>query len=244
MRTRLLAAAAVVLFSASLAMADEPAECRVPATMQPGEIRLPHLAARLKAGRPVTIVAIGGASTAGAAARLPDRAFPARLQQALAATFPRAAITVINRGVARQTTRQMVARFQRDVIAAHPALVVWETGTVDAVHELPIDDFADAVQNGIDLLKKRAVDIILVDMQFSHRTTAIIEFDSYIETLHRAGALAGIYVFPRFDIMRYWSEQNVFNFDDVRPENRATLAARVYNCIGWRLADAIRRAVR
>jgi len=52
-----------------------------------------------------------------------------------------------------------------------------------------------------------------------------------------------LYVFPRFEMMRYWSEQNVFNFDGVAKAERANLAARVYECIGRKLAEAIRLAL-
>jgi acyl-CoA thioesterase I len=225
------------------AEAAAPDGCPVPVELQQIDVKLPHLAARLRTHRPVTIVAIGGASTAGAAAGAPDLAYPARLQKALAADFPSAAITVLNRGVARQTTQQMVERFPRDVIANAPVLVVWETGTVDAVRGVHLDDFAAALQDGIDLLKKQAVDIILVDMQYSHHTAAVIDFEHYLETLHGVGELDDIYVFPRFAIMRYWSEQNMFNFDGVSADKRARLAARAYDCIARRLADAIQRAV-
>ena len=44
-------------------------------------------------------------------------------------------------------------------------------------------------------------------------------------------------------MMRYWSEQNVFNFDGVAKNERASLAARVYECIGRKLAEAIRLAL-
>jgi len=43
--------------------------------------------------------------------------------------------------------------------------------------------------------------------------------------------------------MRYWSEQNVFNFDGVADGERAKLAARVYDCIGRRMARSIRQAI-
>jgi hypothetical protein len=43
--------------------------------------------------------------------------------------------------------------------------------------------------------------------------------------------------------MRYWSEQNVFNFDGVAKDERASLAASVYECIARNLADAIRLAL-
>jgi len=45
-------------------------------------------------------------------------------------------------------------------------------------------------------------------------------------------------------MMRYWSEQNVFNFDGVAKDERASLAANVYECIAAKLADAIRIALR
>jgi hypothetical protein len=44
-------------------------------------------------------------------------------------------------------------------------------------------------------------------------------------------------------MMRYWSEQNVFNFDGVAKNERASLAASVYECIGSKLAEAIRVAL-
>jgi hypothetical protein len=79
-------------------------------------------------------------------------------------------------------------------------------------------------------------------MQFSRSSTSLINFEAYLKALHRVGDLADVYVFPRFDMMRYWSEQNMFNFDDVAAEDRAKLAARVYDCLGRKLAEIIRRA--
>src|SRR5205823_8246636 len=54
--------------------------------------------------------------------------YPHRLQLALAKFFPDVPITVVNKGVPRQSTRQMVGRFATDVIPEDPILVVWETG--------------------------------------------------------------------------------------------------------------------
>jgi len=150
---------------------------------------------------------------------------------------------VVNKGVPRQTAQQMLDRFPSDVIAEDPILVIWETGTTDAVRGVEIDDFAAALQDGIDQLKTRSIDIILIDMQFSHSTVTVIDFERYLSTLHRVGEVNELYVFPRFEMMRYWSEQSVFNFDGVAKAERATLAANVYECIGRKLAEAIRLAL-
>ena len=75
------------------------------------EALLPGIAEALHAKRPVTIVAIGGAGTAGTAAADPERdSYPHRLQEALRRRHPGMPITVINKGVARQTAQEMVDR--------------------------------------------------------------------------------------------------------------------------------------
>jgi len=235
------AATIALIFGSSTARAEH--DCEVPAEMLQVSVKLPHLAARLRAKEPVNIVAIGGASTTGTAAGSPDLAYPHRLQLALAKFFPDVPITVVNKGVPRQSTRQMVGRFATDVIPEDPILVVWETGISDAVRGIEVDDFTSALQAGIDEVKNRAIDILLMDMQFSRSTATVIDFERYLTALHRVADLNEVYVFPRYEMMRYWSEQNMFNFDEVAADERARLAARVYDCIGRKLAQAIKLAV-
>jgi acyl-CoA thioesterase I len=218
--------------------------CSVPDELMQVDDKLPYLAERLRAGDPVKIVAIGGASTTGLAAGSSDLAYPHRLQEILARWYPSSPITVVNRGVPRQTAQQMLERFPTDVIPEDPVLVIWETGTTDAVRGVGVDDFTAALQSGIDQLKARSIDIMLVDMQFSHSTTAVIDFARYLNAIHRIGDVNDVNVFPRFEMMRYWSEQNVFNFDGVAKDERAGLAAKVYECIAGKLAATIRIAVR
>jgi hypothetical protein len=218
--------------------------CDVPEELMQVDDKLPHLAERLRAEQPVRIIAIGGASTTGLAAGSSDLAYPHRLQEILARGYPSSSITVVNRGVPRQTARQMLERFPTDVIPEDPVLVIWETGTTDAVRGVGVDDFAATLQTGIDVLKAHGIDIMLVDLQFSHSTTTVMDFEQYLNALHRVGDVNDVNVFPRFEMMRYWSEQNVFNFDGVAKDERASLAAKVYECIAGKLAEAIRVALR
>jgi hypothetical protein len=240
---RLAAALAAVATAATAPASGGEVPCDGPAELMRVEVTLPHLSERLSAGNPVKIVAIGGASTTGAAAGSPDLAYPHRLQEILDRWYPNVPISVVNKGVPRQTAQQMLERFPSDVIAEDPVLVIWETGTTDAVRGVEIDDFAAALQNGIEQLKARSIDIVLIDMQFSRSTVTVIDFERYLNTLHQVGDVAEVYVFPRFAMMRYWSEQNVFNFDGVAKEERASLAASVYQCIAGKLAEAIRLAL-
>jgi len=240
----ILAGAAALSLAMPASVRAEGHGCEAPPELQEISLKLPHLAERLRARQPVNIVAIGGASTRGAAAGAADLAYPHRLQVALAALYPDVPINVVNKGVPRQSTQQMVERFPTDVVAEDPILVVWEAGISDAVRGIELDDFAAALQAGIDEVKNRAIDILLVDMQFSRRTSTVIDFEQYLDTIHRIGEVNEAYVFPRFAMMRYWSEQNMFNFDEVAEEERTRLAAKVYDCIGKKLAHAIHTAVR
>jgi hypothetical protein len=232
-----------VIVTPVMALAAEPA-CDVPGELMEVDGKLPHVAESLKSRRPVKIVAIGGASTAGLAAGSADLAYPRRMLQALAQWYPAVSITLLNKSIPHQTAAQMLERFPQDVFADDPVLVIWETGTTDAVRGVDVDAFAATLQSGIDAAAARGIDLILVDMQFSHKTEAIIDLESYLDAMHQVGDVKGVYVFPRFAMMRYWSDQEIFDLDGVPAGARTVLAKNVYRCLGQKLADAIRVALK
>jgi acyl-CoA thioesterase-1 len=243
MRSVLLLAA--VLVAPHNAPARAAADCGVPAELIEDEPRLPGLAERLRQKNPVTIVAIGGAATAGTAAgNAADNAYPHRLEAALRHRHPGVPITVINKGVSRQTTKQMVDRFARDVYALAPTLVIWETGTFDAAEGVEVEVFASAIEAGLADLHDHQVDTMLMNMQYSRTTASVINFEPYLDAMQHTADVADVYLFRRFEMMKYWSENGVFDFANVPPEGRVPLAAAVYECIAERLADAIEYAVK
>ena len=243
MRRRVAAPAirlAGLLFAAAIApAAAAPADCRVPAELARVEAKLSGLRARVAAGGPLTIIAIGDASTAGVKVGGAELAYPQWLQEALARAWPGRPVTVVNKGVAHQSTEEMLARFGPDVIAAHPALAIWETGIVDAVQNTDTEDFAAALQRGIDMLHRRGIDVVLMDMQFSRKATALVDFGRYLDAIHQVGEVNGVYVFPRYAMMRYWNEEHMFDLDARSQKEEAAVAAAVYRCVGHRLAAAI-----
>src|SRR5258708_35757413 len=81
---------------------------------------------QLTHGRSLKIVAIGSSSTEGAGASSPGSAHPARLEALLNARFAGVAIRVLNRGIGGEEEADMLARFDRAVIAEKPDLVLWQ----------------------------------------------------------------------------------------------------------------------
>jgi acyl-CoA thioesterase-1 len=245
MTRSLLIVAGVLTLTLSAGAAPGRPDCAAPQEIIEDDPLLPLLSQSLRDKRPVTIVVIGGATTAGIASGNPERdSYPRRLEEALRRRHPGGAITVLNKGVSRETTQEMVDRFPRDVYPAQPALVIWETGTFDAARNVDVDVFATALQTGLADLHEHKVDIMLVNMQYSRSTASVINFEPYLAAMQHRADVEDVYLFRRFELMKHWSENGVFQFEDVPRNRRAELAAEVYDCIGERLADAIEHALR
>lgn len=231
-----------------LALAARPGiaddQCAVPAEIA-GEVRpLSRVQAAIVQRQPLTILALGGASTGGTAAGAPELAYPARLQAFLGQRFPNAPIEVINAGRARETTRLMVERLQGLLIAHRPQLVIWETGTADAVRRVDPGEFEQALQAGITLARARSADVILMDFQYGRGASALIDFEPYIERLEWAATMKEVALFRRHDMMRFWSDSGLLDLTERQGDKQRKMAAVLYDCIARRADQLIARAVR
>jgi lysophospholipase L1-like esterase len=92
------------------------------------------------------IVAFGDSITAAAQMQADSLRWPVLLQAALRVGFPRLQAAVLNAGVGGNTSREGLARMDRDVIAAGPGCVLVEFGGNDATPEparrVPLEEFA------------------------------------------------------------------------------------------------------
>ena len=233
----------LAIFPAAAAAPLAP-DCSVPSELVEDDPRLPELAEHLRQKHPITIVVIGGASTAGmASGNAAEYAYPERLQAALKRLYPNVPVTVLNNGIARQTTQEMVDRFPRDVYALSPTLVIWETGTFDAARGIDVDVFAAALESGLAELREHKLETMLINMQYSRNTASVINFMPYLEAMQHIADVDGVYLFRRFEMMKYWAENGIFSLGEVPAERRTELARQVYQCLADRLADAIAYAI-
>jgi acyl-CoA thioesterase I len=127
--------------------------CVAPLGFARFDIPLKRVAERISARQPVTIVAIGSSSTFGTGASSPVMSYPSQLAVELRALLPRTSITVINRGVNGETAEEMLARFDRDVLAAHPDLVLWQVGSNAVLLGRPIAPTGLLIAEGLRRLK-------------------------------------------------------------------------------------------
>jgi len=220
-----------------LAFAEQ--ECTVPERFYTFEPALTKTPRALASGRQIVIGALGGASSLGVAAGGVEMAWPARLGAVLTERFPSARPKVVNLAVARQTAKRAVERLDRDVLPLKPTLVIWETGTMEAVRGLDVDEFRETLQTGIDQIRAAGAELVLVNMQFSRATDAMIHFEPYLIAMRELSDVNDVPLFRRHDIMRHWAEYGSLDLRTNDSEKRRQVAVKLYDCIGRAIADFV-----
>jgi acyl-CoA thioesterase I len=216
-----------------------PDACSAPTALAHFDYPLRRTARRLANGDPLTIVAIGSSSTAGAGASSPAASYPSRLAVELRERFPNRDITVLNRGVNGEQTNNMLARFERDVIAEHPQLVIWQVGTNSVLRDQPLRRHAIELHEGIDELKASGADVVLIDPQYAPKVLAKSETDDMVEQIALAAKAESVDLFHRFGIMRGWHETEHLPFDAFVAPDELHMNDWGYACVAKLLASAI-----
>jgi acyl-CoA thioesterase I len=95
--------------------------------------------------------------------------YPEVMRRELARLRPAARIEIINGGRVGETIGGSIARFERDVLAHAPDLVVWQLGTHDVAWGGRADGLKERVVQGVRVLKASGVyvDVILMDLQYA-----------------------------------------------------------------------------
>jgi lysophospholipase L1-like esterase len=101
-------------------------------------------------------VALGSSSTEGAGASGPGATYPARLEAALRAAWPGRLVEVSNAGRSGETSAEMLARLERDVLARRPQLVVWQAGGNEALRGGSVEGFRAVMAEGLARLRRPA----------------------------------------------------------------------------------------
>ena len=239
----LIAAMAVGPPLAVMGAFAEERQCSVPERFYIFEPLLTKTADALASRREVVIVALGGASTMGVAAGGLDFAWPARLASVLAERFPSTRIKMINLAVGRQTAKRGAERLDHDVLPLKPTLVIWETGTMEAVRGTDVEEFRQTVQSGIDKFRAAGAEVVLMNMQFSRATNAVIHFEPYLVAMRQLADVNDVPLFRRHGIMRDWAESGSLDLRVGEGAKGRELAAKLYGCIGRAMADFMTRGI-
>jgi len=200
---------------------------------------LTHTAARLSRGEPLKVVAIGSSSTAGAGASAPSASYPSRLESELRIRFPNVQITVINRGINGERANDMLARFEQDVLAEHPDLVIWQVGSNSVLHDDPIELRTLRIQEGVARAKEIGADIVLMNPQFAPKIITKHDADGMVRLIDTAAKASNVGVFHRFSVMQHWKQADGMEFSAFLSPDELHMNDWSYACIAKLLAGSI-----
>ncbi|KRP94548.1 GDSL family lipase [Bradyrhizobium yuanmingense] len=206
---------------------------------------LPHVASKLAAGQPVVIVAFGSSSTQGFGASSPEFNYPNRLAAQLRRHYPTADISVINAGVGGEDAPEMMKRLQTQVIDRHPDLVIWQVGTNAVLRNLDPGETVKLVEDGINRIQAAGgTDIVLVDPQYSPAVNQRKESaGKMIKLLGNVAELRKVGIFPRFEVMRDWHENQSIPVESFVIADGLHMNDWGYACFAQLLGDDIIRSV-
>lgn len=221
------------------ARADPTTSCEVPAYLLLTESPLPKVEDAVKSGRPLEILVVGSRSSSIATSEA--SAWPARLQATLKERL-KVAVNVSVELQVKKTAEEVATGLVKLVEAKKPTLVIWQTGTYDAMRSIDPEDFRAAVGEGVAGLKNAGADVVLMNLQYSPRTETMISAPPYLDNMRVAAQQYDVPLFDRFGIMRHWSDQG--DFDLFGASRGLDLAKRVHDCVGRALAKFVIDAAR
>lgn len=191
---------------------------------------------------PITIVAIGSSSTAGAGASSPAANYPSRFAIELGRHFPSRTFNVINRGVNGEEVGDMLKRFDQAVLAAKPDLVLWQLGTNSVIRDHPLGAHDTSIRTGLAKLRSIGADVVLIDPQFAPRVIVKPEAAHMVELIAATAKQEDVDLFPRFDVMKRWRLVDHIAFETFISPDGLHMNDWSYACMAKALAVAIAEA--
>lgn len=225
-----------------------PLACDMPPGLVTPSASLSNAATALITKSGLDILALGSGSTVGEtgtfagpamAYRTPDGAFPNRMLEALNALHPAVRFNLTVRGGRGLTAEAMLPILLRELAAHHYDLVLWQTGTVEAVHGVPPASLRAVLEDGVEAAIRAGADVVLVDPQFSRFLQTNADLAPYETVLRHMTDTSGVTLFPRFDLTQEWVKNGQVDLERVDNDQRAKTIALLNDCLGQALARYI-----
>ena len=124
--------------------------------------------------------------------------------------------------------------------------MIWQVGT-NAVWQpgRNLDEVATAIEKGLKLLGGEAMDVVMMDLQYSPAVLTDDKIDAtqrMLSLIHRLATAVNVNVFHRFDLMRKFLDVERHSFDSIiDPTDTTRLHQSDFSArrIGYELSEAI-----
>ena len=139
--------------------------CEVPGYILFGESKLDHVKQAVEEHKRLTILVVGSGSSVMPGADGAGKAYPGRLEEVLRKRYPQVDVKVVAVAKSRQSAADMAQTLEKALLDRKPDLVIWQTGTVDAMRGVDPESFRISLDEGIDHIVDAGADVILMNMQ-------------------------------------------------------------------------------
>ena len=262
------AASIGVILSALAGPAAAADLCAAPDDLDGELTPLPHVAAVLKPGSTLDVLTVGSATVfdptetlqsgtvtgqalglgngprPGGLQNPSDAAFPLQMAKYLRLAVPGVTVNVTVKGGRGMTASDMLDLLRSELAAHRYQLVIWQTGTVEAVRNVPASAFAQTLADGAAAIGDADADLILVDPQFSRFLRANADLEPYAEAMQQVAAQPDVLLFHRFELMRHWVHEGAIDLERTPKPQRVNTVEALHACLGARLAHVVETAAR
>ncbi len=256
-----------VAFHAGAAMSMTPQEaCQAADDVAGTATPIPKVAAVLQPGAVLDILAIGSATMFGPEASLSpgtitsqaigdgsklssqaklfagpasERAFPLQMAKELRGTIPGLDIKMTVRGGRNLLATDMLELLRSELAAHHYDLVLWQTGTVEAVRNVPPGEFGQTLSDGAEAVADAGANLVLIDPQFSRFLQTSSNVEPYEQALQQVAAMPGVVLFHRYDLMHAWAHEGQIDLERTQRSDRQKVIETLHACLGKHLARLI-----
>ncbi|HET9018095.1 MAG TPA: hypothetical protein VFN46_00820, partial [Acetobacteraceae bacterium] len=235
----LLAAALLCVARPAPAAEDCPTTASVTVTTRP----LPHLAEALRPGSVLDVLALGSASLLGPRGGVAG-SVPEHMIEVLRAAVPGVTIRLTLRAGRTESADDMLTTLKAEVPRHAYQLVLWQTGSVEALRHSPVEPFGRALHDGIATATSSGADLVLIDMQFSRLIDQHAELTPYRTAMTEAALQPDVMLFPRYALTRAWAEDGAIDLEATGRGARRDVAAKLRACLGTALAHMLLQAAR
>jgi acyl-CoA thioesterase I len=190
----------------------------------------------------MTIVAVGSSSTEGIIRNARNKIYPAALQTSLTKLWPQADVKVINKGKGGETMPETIARFESDVIALKPSLVIWQLGVNDVLRFNGLEGRREEIQAGLKLLTDKGIPVVLLDLQYAPmviKDPDALPMQALIDDAVRKGPKGRVFHFKRFAAMKQLADRHQVPMAEMTERDDLHMTDAMHSCVGALLAEML-----
>ena len=175
-------------------------DCKTPGLVLRSDRPLAHVANALQKRKTVRILTIGASGIARHDAM--RGGYYNDVEAVLEKIIPGLDVQIINRGVSGELAREAGERIKTEVALTTPDLVLWQLGTIDAMAQIPLEDFQQSVSDTLTWLRDHNVDVVLVGLHYIRSLRTDPGYQAIRIGLRRLADAQGFLMIGRYEAMQ------------------------------------------